>query len=162
MIVDALLALSGSISGNTVSGQTATGTGVTVVSTNNVDVSSQGVPSGQVRDLGEGVPLYGRFEVVTAASGGTSVEMRICASDDAAGTVNVTTIGTTGPIAVANLTAGARFVARVNPVLASKGQRYITAQYVTVGAVAAGAYYADIGDGIQDGQKFYPSGYAVL
>lgn len=162
MIVDALLALSGSISGNTVSGQTVTGTGATVNSTNVVDLASQGVPSGQVRDMGEGKDLFGRFEVVTAASGGTSVEMQIIASDDAAQSTNVTVIGTTGPIAVASLTAGARFIARINPRLANLGQRYLSARYITVGAVAAGAYYADVGDGIQDGQKFYPSGYAVL
>lgn len=155
MIADALLALSGSISGNTVTGQTATGTDTSVLSTNTVDLSI-------ARDIGQGGDLYGRFEVVTAASGGTSVEMQVIATDAANLTGNVTVIGTTGAIAVASLTAGARFACALNPRLASKGQRYLGLRYVTVGAVSAGAYYGDIGAEIQDGQKFYGSGFAVL
>lgn len=155
MIVDALLALSGSITGNTVTGQTVTGTDTTVLSTNTVDLSI-------ARDIGEGADLYGRFEVTTAASGGTSVEIQVIATDAAALTGNVTVIGTTGAIAVASLVAGARFACAINPRLASKGQRYLGLRYVTVGAVSAGAYYGDIGAEIQDGQKFYASGFAVL
>lgn len=155
MYVDAALALSGSITGNTVTGQTATGTDTSVLSTNTVDLSI-------ARDLGEGADLFGRFEVTTAASGGTSVEMQVIAADAANLTGNVTVIGTTGAIAVASLTAGARFACAINPRLASKGQRYLGLRYVTVGAVSAGAYYGDIGAEIQDGQKFYGSGFAVL
>ena len=155
MITDALLALSGSISGNTVTGQTATGTDTTVLSTNTVDL-------GVARDIAEGGDLYGRFEVTTAASGGTSVEIQVIATDAANLTGNVTVIGTTGAIAVASLAAGARFACAINPRLASKGQRYLGLRYVTVGAVSAGAYYGDIGAEIQDGQKFYASGFAVL
>lgn len=155
MITDALLALSGSITGNTVTGQTATGTDTSVLSTNTIDLQT-------ARDLGEGGDVYGRFEVTVAGSGGTSVEMQVIATDAANLTGNVTVIGTTGAIAVASLTAGARFACAINPRLASKGQRYVGLRYVTVGAVSAGAYYGDIGLEIQDGQKFYGSGFAVL
>jgi hypothetical protein len=71
-------------------------------------------------------------------------------------------IGTTGAIAVASLTAGARFACAINPRLASKGQRYIGARYVTVGATTAHTVFADIGIEIQDGAKFYANGFAVL
>lgn len=156
MITDNNLLLSGSVSAaGAVSGQTVTGTDTSVLSTNTVDL-------GTTRDLGEGTDLYGRFEVLTAASGGTSVEMQVIATDAANLTGNVTVIGTTGAIAVASLTAGARFACAINPRLASKGQRYVGVRYVLVGAVTAGAYYADLGLEVQDGQKFYPSGYAVL
>ena len=155
MYVDSALALSGSISGNTVTGQTATGTDTSVLSTNTVDLSV-------ARDMAEGQQLFGRFEVTTAASGGTSVEMQVIAADAANLTGNVTVIGTTGAIAVASLTAGSRFVCATNPRLASKGQRYLGLRYVTVGAVSAGAYYGDIGTDIADGQKNYASGFAVL
>lgn len=155
MITDALLALSGSITGNTITGQDVHATDTSVLSTNTVDLSI-------ARDMGEGSPLYGRFEVTVAASGGTSTEMQIIAADDAALTTNVTVIGTTGAIAVASLTAGARFACRVNPRLASKGQRYLGARYVSVGAVTAVTVYGDIGAEIQDGAKFYGSGFAVL
>lgn len=155
MYVDANLAVSGSITGNTVSGQTATGTDTSVLSTNTIDLL-------QAREIGEGENLYLRAEVVTAGSGGTSVEIQAIATDAANLTGNVTVIGTTGAIPVASLTAGARFAARINPHLTSKGQRYLGVRYVTVGAVSAGAYYADFGHDLQDGQKMYPVGFAVL
>ena len=157
MLQDARLLLSGSISAsdNSITGQTVTGTNTSVLSTNTVDLS-------QVRDLGEGEDVFGRFQVATAASGGTSVEFQVIAADDAALTTNVTVIGSTGAIAVASVTAGARFACNTNPRIASKGQRYVGLRYVLVGAVSAGAYVGDIGAGIQDGQKFYPSGFAVL
>jgi hypothetical protein len=143
------------ISGNTVSYQSASGTDTSVLSTNTIDL-------GIARDMGEGQELFGRFEVGTAASGGTSIEMQIIATDAAALTGNVTVIGTTGAIAVASLTAGARFACAINPRLASKGQRYLGARYVTVGATTAHTVFADIGIEIQDGAKFYANGFAVL
>lgn len=161
MIIDSFLALSGSITGNTVTGQTITGTGVTVVSTNTVDVASQGVPSGQVRDMAAGQDLWGRFQVTTAASGGTSVEMQIISATDAALSTGVVVLGTTGPIAIASLVLGARFVCALNPRLAGLGARWLGARFITVGAVTAGAYYADVGVEYAD-NKTYPSGFAVL
>lgn len=155
MYVDNNLLLSGSISGSTVTGQTVTGTNTSVLSTNTVDLL-------QTRDIGEGKDIFGRFQCVTAASGGTSVEFQVIAADDAALTTNVTVIGTTGAIAVASVTANARFACDVNPRIGSKGQRYVGLRYVLVGAVAAGAYVGDIGIEIQDGQKFHSSGFSVL
>lgn len=163
MYVDALLALSGSILGNTVTGQNAFSAGTSVLSTNTVDLASGGIPAGQVRDIGEGSDFaFGRFEVTTAAVGGTSIECQIITADDAALTTNVKVLGTTGAIPVASLVAGARFACDINPVIGSKGQRYIGARYVSVGTTTAGAFYGDIGAEIQDGQKFYPVGYVVL
>ena len=160
MYVDALLALSGSITGNTVTGQTVTGAS-NVISTNTVDLSSNGTPSGQVRDIGAGEFTYGRFEVVTAFTGLTALEMQVITADDAALTTNVRVVGTTGAIAVASLTAGARFVCDVNPIIGSKGQRYIGARYVPTGTGTAGALYGDVGPDYEDA-KYYPSGFAVL
>lgn len=154
MIVDGLLAVSGSISGNTVTGQAVTGTNVTVVSTNTIDLS-------QARDIGEGESLYERIEVTTAFAGGTSVEAQIIGSASA-NLASPTVLGTTGAIPLASLVAGARFAARMNAQLSSLGQRYLGIQYVIVGAMTAGGVYADFGPNIQDGQKAYPSGYAVL
>lgn len=155
MYVDANLALSGSISGNTVTYQSASGTDTSVLSTNTVDL-------GVARDIGEGGDLYGRFEVGTAASGGTSVEMQVIAADAANLTGNVAVIGTTGAIPVAQVTAGARFACALNPRLAKPGQRYVGLRYVTVGAVTASTFYGDIGLEVQDGGKFYANGFAVL
>jgi hypothetical protein len=154
MIVDALLAVSGSITGNTLTGQNVFATNANVTSTNTVDLS-------QNRDIGEGQDLYGRVEVTTAAAGGTSVEFQYIVADDAALTTNVTVIGTTGAIVVASLTAGARFACKLNPRLGSLSQRYLGMRAVNVGANTAGAVYADIGVEIAD-NKVYASGFTVL
>lgn len=161
MMVDAFLQLSGTIVGNTVTGQTVTGTNTSVLSTNTVDLASGGVPGSQIRDMGEGTPNFGRFQVTVAASGGTSVEFQIVTADDAALTTNVAVIASTGAIAIASLILGARFAARINPRIGSRGQRYVGARYVLVGAVTAGAYVADIGLEIAD-FKTYQSGFAIL
>ncbi|MBU3640521.1 Bbp16 family capsid cement protein [Polynucleobacter sp. Fuers-14] len=163
MILDALLTLAGSIVGNTVTPQTVTGTNTNVLSTNVIDLSTGGIPSGQVRDIGEGsdIPAL-RVEVMTAFAGATSVEFQAIQHDDTAQSTNVTVVGSTGAIPVASLVAGARFVAEINPRIASKGQRYLSGRFVIVGAGSAGAIFADIGVEIQDGQKFLPSGFAVL
>jgi predicted RecA/RadA family phage recombinase len=167
MITDALLALAGSISGNTVTPAAVFGSGTTVVSGsftggNVIDTASPGYPTGNVRDLGEGDPLYLRVQMAVAAAGGTTMQFNIVAASDAALTTNVAVIGTTGAIPVAQLTLGARFAAAINPRIASKGQRYVGLQVINVGANSAGSIYADLGLEIQDGQKIYPSGFTVL
>jgi hypothetical protein len=156
MIVDALLALSGSITGNTVTGQAVFASSASVLSANTIDL-------GVTRDIGEGSDfVFGRFEVTTAFAGGTSAEFQIITADDAALTTNVKVLGTTGAIPIASLTAGTRLVCQINPVIGSKGQRYIGGRTVNVGANSAGSIYADVGAEIQDGQKFYASGFSIL
>ena len=83
-------------------------------------------------------------------------------SDDAAGVTNPTIIGDSPVIPTATLVAGYRTAFQVNPRLASKGQRYLTMQAINLGVMTAGAIYGDLGAEIQDGQKFYPSGFALL
>ena len=155
MIVDNNLLVSGSISGNTVIGQTVTGTNISVLSTNTIDLL-------QARDIGEGENLSLRIEVVTTVVGATSIEVQAITSDDAGLTANVTVIGTTGAIPLAALTANARFVANLNPRIGSRGQRFLGTRYVIVGAGTAGSFLVDFGVETQDGQKFYPGGFAVL
>lgn len=162
MYVDANLMLSGSITGNTVTPQSTFASGASVLSTNTVDLSA-GIPAGGTRDLGEGNDLArGRVEVVTAFTGGTSAEFQVIQSDDAALSVNVTVIGTTGAIPVASLVVGARYDIELNARIGSKGQRYLGGRTVNVGANTTGAIIMDIGSEIQDGQKFYTNGFAVL
>jgi hypothetical protein len=164
MYVDALLALHGSISGNTVTGANAFATNANVNSANVIDLSTGYAPNGisQTRDLGGGNDFAKlRVEVTTAFTGGTTAEFQIITHDDAGQSTNVTVIGTTGAIAVASLTSGARLEAEINTKLLSKGQRYISMRTVNVGANSAGAIYADIGPDIED-FKTYGSGFAVL
>lgn len=154
--VDNSLLLSGSISSvGAIAGQTVYSVGTSVLSTNTVDL-------GVARDMGEGSDLFGRFEYTVAAVGGTSIEMQVISATDAALTTAVTVLGTTGPIAVASLTLGSRFVCDINPVIGSKGQRYLGLRYISVGTTTAGSVFGDLGIEIQDGQKFYAGGFAVL
>lgn len=153
MYVDAFQTLSGSISGSTVTGQTVTGASA-VVSTNTIDLL-------QSRDIGEGRDLYARAQIMTAFTGLTALEVQVIYADDAALSSNVTVAGSSGAIPVAQLTAGARFAIELNPRIASKGQRYMGLRYVPTGTGTAGAVFADIGIEVQDGAKFYPSGFSV-
>ena len=160
MIVDALLTLHGSISGNTQTGTNAFASGASVLSTNTVDLASGGIPSGQVRDIGAGNDMVRmRVTVTTAFTGGTSAEFQVIAADDAALTSNLTVVGSTGAIPVASLTANARFMAEINTRLLQKGQRYLGMRTVNVGANTAGAIFADLGAEVAD-FKTYPSGFA--
>lgn len=155
MYVDNNTLVSGSISGNTLTPQTVTGTSITVNSTNTIDLGTN-------RDIAAGIDWPTLHAIVgTAVSGGTSVEVRAVAADDAALSSNVTVIGSSGPIAVASLTAGKRLAIELNAQIGSKGQRYLGVQYVLTGAVAAGTWTAFFGLDTQDGQKFYPSGFSV-
>ena len=162
MMTDALLVVAGSIVGSTVNPQSIVGSG-SLLSTNVIDLSTGGIPAGQVRDIGEGsdIPVL-RAQIMTAVTGPTSVEYQVIQHDDIAQSTNVTVVGTTGPIPAASMVAGARFVAQINPRIGSKGQRYLSGRWVIVGTVSTGAIFADLGIEIQDGQKFLPSGFAVL
>ncbi len=154
MIVDALLALAGSITGNTVTGANMFASGATVTSPNIVDLS-------QARDVGEGQDLYARVEITTAYAAGTSVQFQAVVASDTAISQNVAVVGAGPVLLTANATAGTRVAFKLNPSLGALGQRYLAIQAVNVGAMSAGAVYADIGMEIAD-YKVYASGFAVL
>ncbi len=163
MYTDAFLQLSGAItqtgSGTgvqtVVTGQTVTGTDTSVLSTNNIDLLT-------ARDIGKGEPLNVDIDVITAASGGTSVEVQFVEADNAALSSNLKVLGSTGAIPVATLVAGARLSMRVPRCDPNAAKRYLGLRYVTVGAVAAGAYFATIVKDLADVPVYYPSGITVL
>ena len=155
MIVDALLAVCGSITGNTVTGAPMY-TGATVTSPNVVDLS-------QNRDIGEGQDLYVRCQVTTAFAGVTSTQFQAVVADDAGITTNVTVVGA-GPVltlASGALAAGQRYAFKLNPNIGSLGRRYFAVQALNVGTGSAGLVYADVGAEIAD-FKVYARGFAVL
>ena len=155
MYIDNSLIVSGGISSTgAVTYQTPATTGSTL-STNTIDLGTN-------RDLGEGYELDLRVLVGTAFAGATSIEFQAITADDAGLTTNALLLATTGPIPVASLVAGARFVSDINPRIGSKGQRYLGARVVVVGTSTAGTCFIDFGIEVQDGQKFYPNGFALL
>lgn len=155
MYVDANLVLSGSAVGNTVTYQTVTGA-TAVLSTNTVDLS-------QARDIGEGNDLVKvRFQVGTVFAGLTALTVDVISTTDAALTAGIVVIGSSGPIPVAQLIAGARFAIELNPRLNSIGQRYLGLRFTPTGTGTTGTVFADLGPDYQDGATFYPTGFAVL
>lgn len=154
MITDNLLRLSGSLTAGTATGQAVT---ATANSTNVVDLSL-------ARDVGEGEDLYVQFTVGTAFTAAGSATLTPTIVVSAADSLTTpTTIATAGTIAVATLVAGYSFAVRLNPQIASLGLRYLGAIYtVATGPMTAGTITADIVTEIQDGKKFYASGFTVL
>jgi hypothetical protein len=126
----------------------------TAVSTDTIDLSV-------ARDIGEGGDLYMNFAVTTALAGGTSVKFEVISSA-AANLGSPTVIGSTDAIVTASLVAGYNTAVRINPQIASLGQRYLGARYTISGTYTSGKVTADVVTDIQDGRKFYPSGVTVV
>lgn len=126
----------------------------TAVSTNTVDLSI-------ARDMGEGGDLYMNFAVTTALAGGTSVKFEVIGATNAALSSGVVVLGSSDAVVTASLVAGYNTAVRINPQIASTGQRYLGARYTIVGTYTSGAVVADIVMDIQDGKKFYASGFTV-
>jgi hypothetical protein len=152
MITDVLLTVSGANTPNSaISGQAIT---ADAVSTNVIDL-------GTARDIGEGEDLYMVFTVVQAFNTLTSLTMEIV-TDDNDSMSSPTAIASTGAVALANLTAGKQFVVRIPPQVASLGERYMAARYDVTGTnPTQGSVLAQIVKDIQDGRKFYASGFSV-
>jgi hypothetical protein len=159
MILDNNLIVSGSVGGTAlapvISGQTVTGASA-VLSTNTVDLT-------KARDLFEGNDLIKLRALITVAfTGLTALTVEIIQADDAALSSNVTVVGSSGAIPVANLGAGKRIEVEGNSRIGSTGQRYLGVRYTPTGTGTAGAILGEFGDQVQDGLKNYPGGFAVL
>jgi len=127
----------------------------TAVSTDTVDLSV-------ARDMGEGGDLYMNFAMTEAFAGGTSTNFEVIIADNAALSSNVVVIGASGAIVTADLTLGKNVAVRLNPQIASLGKRYLGARYTVSGTNSAGKVTADMVTDVQDGKKFYASGFTVV
>ena len=127
----------------------------TAVSTDKIDLSV-------ARDIGEGENLFMFFSVDTTLAGGTSVKFEVVVADDAAISSNVTVVGSTDAVLTASLAAGYSTAVRINPIIGSLGKRYLAARYTISGTYSSGAVSAQIVNNIQDGKKFYASGFTVV
>lgn len=126
------------------------------VSTDTIDLSV-------ARDIGEGKQLFMNFFVDTAATsdtGGSTVTFNVIGSASA-DLSSATILGSSGPIVKTALVAGKQIAVAINPQIASKGLRYLGAQYDVSATLTAGAFTADIVETVQDGKKFYASGFTV-
>ena len=126
----------------------------TAVSTDTIDL-------GVARDIGEGKELFMNFAVTTAFAGGTSVKFEVISSATA-NLATPTVIGSSDAIITANLGAGKNVAVGINPQIASNGQQYLGARYTVVGTMTAGKVIADVVETVQDGKKYYASGFTVV
>lgn len=160
MLIDANLVVSGSIAG-TATSPTLTGQAVTAtaVSTDKIDLTV-------ARDIGEGESLKLRALITASFNTLTSLTIEAIVADDAALSTNVTVVGSTGAIPLAQLLIGERFNIELNPRLAGTarlGRRYLGARYTVIGTnPTLGAVFAEFGTATQDGLKNYPVGFSVL
>jgi hypothetical protein len=151
MITDRLLVVSGSNTpGSAISGQAIT---ADAVSTDTIDL-------GTARDIGEGQQLYMVFTVVTAFDNLTSLDLEVISSANA--NLSSHTVLAETNVLLAGLTAGKQYVVAIPPQIASLGQRYLGARYDVNGTnPTAGSILAEVVMNIQDGRKFYASGFSV-
>lgn len=126
------------------------------LSDNSVDLSV-------ARDIGEGRELYMNFAITTAMSAGTSCTFEVIIADNAALTSNVVSLCSSAAIGQATLVAGYNTVLRIPPLIGSLGKRYLGARYTVAGnnGSGTGKVTTDIVTAIQDGKKFYPSGFSL-
>ncbi len=151
MITDVLLTLSGANTpGSAIQGQAVTGT---AVSTNVIDL-------GTARDIGEGEGLFMVFTVVVGFAGTGTITMQIV-TDTTDAFSSPTVIAATGAITATSLTAGSQYIVRIPPQVASLGERYLAAQYTCSASPTTGTFLTQIVLDIQDGKKFYNSGFTV-
>ena len=148
MITDKLLRVS--------EDQAPTAQGATV-STNTVDL-------GTARDIGEGKKLIMNFAVTEGVTSGGSATVQFQVIGSASANLSSPVVlGSTGAIAKASLTLGTNVAVDFNTLIGSKGYRYIGAQYVIATAdLTAGKFTADLVETVQDGKKFYASGFTVV
>jgi hypothetical protein len=125
-------------------------------------VSSDTIDLSVARDIGEGHDLYMNFAVTEAFAGGTSTNFEVIIADNAALSSNVVVIGASGATVTADLTLGKNIAVRLNPQIGSLGKRYVGARYTVSGTNTAGKVTADIVETIQDGKKYYASGFSVV
>jgi hypothetical protein len=153
MITDVLLTVSGSNTpGSAITGQAIT---ADAVSTNTIDL-------GTARDIGEGNNLYMVFTVIEAFNTLTSLDLEVIISANANLSSHTVLAETNATLANSGLAAGKQYVVALPPQIASLGLRYLGARYDVNGTnPTTGSILAEIVHGIQDGRKFYASGFSV-
>ena len=154
MITDNFLVVSGS---NTVVNGVTTITGQAITadaySTNTIDL-------GTARDIGEGADLYMVFTVVEAFDNLTSLDLEVVISANA--NLSSHSVLAETNVLLAGLTAGKQYVVALPPQIASLGLRYLGARYDVNGSnPSQGSILAEIVHNIQDGKKYYASGFTV-
>lgn len=111
-------------------GQAVAGTGA-LLSTDKIDL-------GPARDIGAGTPVWFYHNIQGTLAGGTSIEFEIVTSSVADFASDVEVIGTTGPIALANITPLPYLTFQPLPRVSGTGRK--AKRYLAVRAVREGTF----------------------
>jgi len=116
----------------------------------------------RTRDVGEGREVYVVFTVNTTFAGLTNLTFEVVTSANA-DLSSHTTLAATSAFTPGSgaLNAGKQYVLRIPPEIAGTGKQYLGARYTVSGTASAGAVSADLVLDLQDGMKFYDSGFTV-
>ena len=130
---------------------------------NNAVEYSSAIDLGVQRDVAQGEDLYFVFTVTESFAGLTDLTVAIISdtTDDTFGSGSVVQHATTAAILTANLTAGTQFALKLPPIFGGKHNRYLGARYTCNGDPTAGMITADVVLDVQDGLKFYASGFTT-
>ncbi|MDD4915729.1 MAG: hypothetical protein PHW13_11915 [Methylococcales bacterium] len=160
---DSRLLIAGTISAvnNAITGQAVAATNATVLSAYSVDLDS--VSNGGVgHDMGEGAPLYLKWTMQAAPTGGTSIQFNVVAAGSAdLSTTTPTVLASSAAIPVANLTLGSWGYVQVPPQIGSTGLEYLGASFTCAGAVTGAVVVGEFVLNIDDPKKYYASGFQV-
>ena len=127
-------------------------------------VSTDKIPLSVARDVGEGTPLYMVFTVTETFLTLTTLTFNVVTDNDAALGSPTVLASKAVTLASGGLAVGQQHVLQIPPQIGvSLGETYLGATYTVGGSSAtAGKITADVVTNIQDGKKFYPSGFSVL
>lgn len=131
----------------------------TAVSAYSIDLSQQ---SGIGLDVGEGTPLYMVVTVTQTFDTLTSLDIAIV-TDTASTLGSATTLATKNvTLASGGLADNQQHVLQVPPAIGGLGKRYLGASYTVNGSTGgAGKVTTDFVTNIQDGKKYYASGFTA-
>ena len=138
----------------------------TIVSLSSVDLNPNAIGANQAPDLGSGMKLRAAFTITEAVVGTVStVQFQIITATDALLTTSVVVIGTSIAIPEADLTLNQQFFVEMNQDVGdTQGlvQRFLGVQYViAVATTTLGTVTTDFVIDVQDGRRFYLSGFVV-
>lgn len=140
----------------------------TYVSTDSIDLNDNATAptSNQPRDIGAGMKIRAAFTITAAVVGTSStVQFQIITDSTADLATAPVVLGTSIAIPEANLTLGAEVFVEMNTDVndaSAMVQRYLGAQYVIgVATTTAGTVTTNFVIDIQDGRRFYNSGFTV-
>ncbi len=126
-----------------------------------VIASSGPVPVSNTTSVSGGSFVPGATYIVTSV--GTTNFSLIGGSNTVGSIFTATGVGSgSGTATLSGLTAGTRLAVSINPSIGSKSQRYMGVRFVLVGTLLTGSAFIDFGLEIQEGQKYYPGGFAIL